>query len=263
MLGFGAVGEFPLASFDERLETWLSLPAVEISYVPYQVGIRAGRNLDLTSTDILVGSPAALVVSGKSFGLPSIDVTFVETAPGFVGGRHVNLPASEIALDYDAIGLRAGKNVNLTAPEIVVSLPSIGIQPGKWIGLPAIDTLFDARLIIPSPGKYLNLPPLNVVSSYGTFRIETGRIFNLANTFSVTTDGGALCDGALGEFALGEGDQLTQEFSRPVLFQFSLFAAGLQAGRNINLSAPDISFNAPVPEVAARHRKLRVHAIAS
>lgn len=264
MLGFGALAEFPLLDFgDERQTTWLSLPAVAFSFAPFAVGLQAGRNLDLVAPEVLFVAPALAAVGGKSFGLPALEVAFAETVAGFAGGRHVALPAPEIAFGYSAIGLRAGKNIDLVAPAITVAAPVVGVQPGKLIGLPALDVLWDAQPLIPSPGKSFGLPSLHVALSYGTLRIETGRIFNLANTIFVTTDVGALLDGALGEFALGEGDLLTQETTRPVEFRFSLYAAGVQAGRNIDLTAPDIAFNAPVPEIAARHRKLRVLAIAS
>lgn len=264
MLGFGALAEFPLLDFgDERQTTWLSLPAVAISFTPLAVGLQAGRNLDLTAPNVTFVAPALVAAGGKSFGLPALEVAFAETVAGFAGGRHVALPAPEIAFGYSAIGLQAGRNIDLVAPAITVATPVVGVQPGKLIGLPALDVLWDARPLIPSPGKYLSLPPLSIAYRYGTLRIETGRIFNLANTVYVTSDVGALADGALGEFAIGEGEPVSQEFSRPVEFRFSLYAAGVQAGRNLDLTAPDITFHAPVPEIAARHRKLRVLAIAS
>lgn len=264
MLGFGALGELPLASFEEdRPATWLSLPVVTIAFAPYGAGVQAGRHLALPAFDIAANVPPAAVAVGKSFGLPALDLAFIGPPVGFFGGRNVTLPAPDIAFDLAPIGLRAGKNIDLTAPVMAVSMPPIGIQPGKLISLPALDVVWGALALVPSPGKSFGLPALDIVLRYGTFRVETGRIFNLANTVYVTSDVGCLGEGALGEFAIGEGEPLAQEFTEPVRLRFSLFAAGLQAGRNLDLTAPDISFNAPVPEVSARHRKLRVLAITS
>lgn len=198
MLGFGALGEFPLADF---------------------------------------GTPPA----PTSVSLPAVAFTVSITATGARGGRNIGLAAVGFEFASPALAARAGKQIGLPAPNIAFFHTKIGVLAGRSLGLPKAAVVF----------------------KFGPIRPQTGRIFNLANTVVRSSDAGAFGEGALAEFAIGEGGVIEQEYSLPVQFRFAAFAAGLQAGRNIDLTAPDISFTSPVPEIDARRRKLRVLAIAS
>jgi hypothetical protein len=178
-------------------------------------------------------------------------------------GTYLSLPAIQINAAVATVGFRGGRNLDLTRVEFAASFTSIGVQPGKLIGLPNVTFSASAKLIAPLPGKSLNLPFKALGLAFGTVDIQTGRIFNLADTFTKITDVGALGEGTLGEFAIGEGAPISIAYTRPVRLSLNVQALGVLPGKNIDLSPLDILFDARPVEVDARGRRIRINAIAS
>jgi hypothetical protein len=177
--------------------------------------------------------------------------------------KSVSLPAVSLAADFSAVAFRGGRNVALGAVNLTFASPALAVSAGRLLGLPRADIVLTPQRVTVLAGRSLAMPKISLTFAFGPLRLQSGRIFNLANTIAKASDAGALGEGALGEFALAEGKSLTQTYSLPVQLRFAAAAAGIQAGRNVSLTAPDVTFTTPVPEIDARRRKLRVLAIAS
>lgn len=199
MLGFGALGEFPLADF--------GTPPPPVSVA-------------LPSVAIIASTTVPTLRAGKSLNAPPVTVTFASLVPAVQSGKHFDIPI--VALTFSA--------------------PIGGVLAGRSIGLPSV--LF------------------GYISS--DTDVQTGRILNLANTFTVVTDGlGSLGEGALGEFALGDGNSVSATYTRPIRLKLLAPPAAAKTGKNFGHPPIAISFAIPAPEADARLRHIRINAIAS
>jgi len=178
-------------------------------------------------------------------------------------GKYLSLPPVQISAAVATVGFRGGRNLDLSRAEFTSVFPAIGIRPGKQLNLPNVTFSASAKLIAPLPGKSISLPPKALGFVFGTVDIQTGRIFNLADTFTITTEIGSLGEGALGEFVTGEGAPTSIEYTRPVQLRLTPHPLGVLPGKNLDLSTLNIVFGAPPIEIDARGRRIRINAIAS
>lgn len=198
MLGFGALGEFPLADFNTPPPpTSVSLPPVALSLVSLDATLRAGKNIDGPAVALTLAAPVPTARTGKNVDLPPVSVNYSAPLPRALAGKSIDFPSVSLAFD--------------------------------------------------------TLPPY----------VQTGRIINLANTFTVTTEIGCLGEGALGEFVTGEGAPVTSTLIRPIRIALAVKTPAALAGKNENLPSVPISLHVTPPEVDARGRPIRINAIAS
>jgi hypothetical protein len=176
----------------------------------------------------------------------------------------VVLPALAVGqLSAPVLALQAGRLVDLPAAGLEFAVTAIATRSGRLASLPPVALLLQQLTPAAAFGRSVGLPAVAIELSYGTLIARIGRSFNLASTFTVESDAGALAEGALAEFALGEGPPTITTYERPVRLLLGFSTLALQAGRNVDLTKVTITLNASVPEVSARRRKLRIHAIAS
>lgn len=264
MLGFGSLGEFPLADVTTGPPpVVIVLPGIELSLEIGPISLLAGKNINLAATSIAFQSPPLIVGAGKSLELPPLALTSDYTTLEMQGGRNVDLPSVDSLLNIFTPTAYFGKNINLAAVPINVAVPKVGTSFGKHFDLPR--TLINGSIppIKVLPGKIFSLPKLSISSTYGPVIARTGRIFNLANEFSRGFDVGNIAEGALGEFALGEGTTATVNYSVPIHLQMTYGPLKIFPGKNIPLHQVPITVDIPVPEIHARRRKLRTTAISS
>jgi hypothetical protein len=166
-------------------------------------------------------------------------------------------------LSAPAVALQAGRLIDLPAAGLAFAAPAIVTVSGRLTSLPPVALSLQQPTPVISFGRLIGLPVVAFDLSSGTLIARAGRIFNLANSFTLESDAGSLAEGALAEFSLGEGAPTLTTYERPVRLRLDFSTLALQAGRNVDLTNVAITFNAPVPEISARRRKLRIHAIAS
>jgi len=178
-------------------------------------------------------------------------------------GKYLSLPPVQITAAAATVGFRGGRILDLLRAEFAAAFPDIGILPGKLLNLPNITFGATAKLIAPLAGKSVGLPSRALGFAFGTLDIQTGRIFNLADAFTVTTEIGSLGEGALGEFVTGDGAPISIEYTRPVRLRLTMPSIGALPGKNFDLPALDTLLDARPVEVDARGRRIRINAIAS
>jgi hypothetical protein len=181
----------------------------------------------------------------------------VEYSPG----TNVTLPALYLTLASSTLASRAGRNIGLSPTAITAASTSIALRAGRNVELPNVVLSIARPAVGILAGRYLGLPAKAIATSCGTLIARTGRIFNLANTLTVETDIGALGEAALGEFASGEGPGTLAEYTIAYRIRLKPTAVQTLSGRNLPLTATALTASAPVPEIYARHRKVKVQAI--
>lgn len=264
MLGFGALGEFPLADVTTGPPpVVIVLPGIELSLEIDPISLLAGKNINLAATSIAFQSLPLIVTAGKLLELPPLALTADYTILEMKGGRNVDLPSVDSLLSIFTPTTYFGKNIDLVAVPINVTVPKVGTSFGKHFNLPKALITGSIPPIKVLPGKIFSLPKLSISLTYGPIVSRTGRIFNLANEFSRGFNVGSASEGALGEFALGEGSSTTVNYSVPIHLQLSYGSMKIFPGKNIPLHQVPIEVNVPVPEIHARRRKLRTTAISS
>ena len=143
-------------------------------------------------------------------------------------------------------------------------MPPPSALAGKHFDAPIVALMFVVPGVMASFGKNVDLPFVSFAYSLPDADIQTGRIFNLAHNFTVVTDGlGALAEGALGEFAIGDGESVSATYTRPIQIRMSALDPVSYAGKNFGPSPIALSLAAPVIEADARNRPIRINAIAS
>ena len=122
MLGFGALGEFPLADFGTPPPpVAIDLPVVALELSPPPIGMRAGRNIDLPAVAISVQAPPIAVRPGKNFDLPLVAVTLSAPVPNIGFGKAFGLPPVALSFSAPAINTQSGRIINLANAFIVTT----------------------------------------------------------------------------------------------------------------------------------------------
>lgn len=176
----------------------------------------------------------------------------------------ISLPYVTLSLTAPSAKARPGKNFDGRPVSISFVAQVPAALAGKNFDAPPITLSYSA----PTPnigfGKHIGLPSVSIDYVVSDADVQTGRVLNLANTFTVVTDGfGSLAEGALGEFALGDGGSVSVTFIRPVRVKLTAKKPNLRAGKNFDFSPVQISLTAPVPEADSRTHPIRINAIAS
>lgn len=265
MLGFGALGEFPLADFGTTAPSVsVSLPTVDLLLDMLAPTLRAGKNFDAPLVNVVVSTLVPTIGFGKSFDAPLIALTMEDPVPAALTGKHFDAPSIAMGVATFGPALRAGKNFDGPTAEMLLDAPVPASLAGKHFDAPLVALSLAAPDVMISFGKNVNLP--SVLIGYYAFEgdVQTGRIFNLAHTFTVVTDGlGALCEGALGEFAIGDGGTETTTYTRPIQIRMTVPDPVSYAGKNFGPAPVDISLSPQIIEVDAYGRPIRINAIAS
>lgn len=173
--------------------------------------------------------------------LPAVSIAFTVRTPFQAAGKSFSAPIEHIALAALAGATITGRLIGLPASPLTAMLPLPKSLPGKLIGLPT------------SAVGFTGLLP----------NLQTGRIISLADTVTLFADVGALAGGALGEFALGDGESIGATFEIPVRLKFVAQSVAAQSGKNFAVPLIPIAIQAPLPEPDARSRAIRINVIAS
>ncbi|HWM82932.1 MAG TPA: hypothetical protein VNQ56_12800 [Pseudolabrys sp.] len=176
-------------------------------------------------------------------------------------GTYLSLPALALTMTPRSAAARAGRNVGLPSAPITIAPAFLGMRAGRNVGLPHVVLSLERPRIGILAGRYLGLPATAITFSYGAVIARTGRIFNLANTVEIVSTTASLAETALGTFALCEGPEVTAEHTIAFRLKLKTSIAQTLAGRNLPLTATVLTVIDPVPEIYARHRKVKVQAI--
>jgi len=174
MLGFGALGELPLADDGfTGAATSVALPAVALSLVAPALGVQTGKNINLPPWPFALAAPALGVQTGKHINLPP--PSFALAAPPiFISiSANISLPVVPFGLTAPPIFVASGLTINLcntfdvtyesgalgeealgdfalggggdpftvtySVPvRLFLNAPALGVQAGKNVGLPPL-----------------------------------------------------------------------------------------------------------------------------
>lgn len=265
MLGFGALGEFPLADYGTApASVSVSLPSVDLLLDTLAPTQSAGKNFDAPPVSVAASVPVPTIGFGKSFDAPTVALALATLTPTALAGKNFGAPLVAVGASVFEPTLQVGKNFDGPTAEILLDAPAPVALAGKHFDAPSVALAFTLPDVMISFGKNVDLPPVLIGYFASEGNIQTGRIFNLAHNFTVVTDGlGALAEGALGEFAIGDGESVSATYTRPIQIRMSALDPVSYAGKNFGPSPIALSLAAPVIEADARNRPIRINAIAS
>jgi hypothetical protein len=115
MLGFGALGEFPLADFDTPpAPVSIALPPVALSLALVDgAAVRAGKNFNAPTTPIAFAKLTPRALPGKNVNAPIVAIVLGAPLPKPLPGKSVGLPPFALSFDTLLPALQTGRVINL------------------------------------------------------------------------------------------------------------------------------------------------------
>lgn len=195
---------------------------------------------------------------------PSLDAQASDFAPSVSSGKTV-APGS---LDAEATGFSGSVFIGaIGSPEAAVA-EAEAFAPGVSAGASAAPPPETAEASLPvldvSAGASIAPETANAEAEAFPFGVLTaGALVTPVDARTVITSGGGIGDGAIGEFAIGEGEDVAQNITTELRAVSFDQAPDVSAGAAIQPVPLSVETVLPAPEVHSRRRKPKLLAIAS
>lgn len=224
-----------------------------------------GADIDVPVAAIAVSASAPQIAISANLEVPPVAVAVLPRAPDALAGALTDvpvapavllLPAAPEALSGTVVDPPVGAAVAVVAPVpqivagTIVDPPTAVVQV---IGL-SPQILQSSNLLIPV-SEIIVAAPAPAVGG--------GAIVDVDTEIGFTTHGGAISEGAISEFAIGEGPPAYVPKRGTVKIDLQKFPPEILAGKIQDVPVSAIQLNKPAPEIVSRTRKMRVQAIAS
>lgn len=266
MAAFDVVAGGPVADFPTEGGVLVFAPAPPaIALSTFVAVVLGGVGVGAALATITVTAPLAAVYAGSLVTAPAPPVVSLDTPAASVQiSATVTAPARPvIAVTAPLADILAGGAIGAGLSTINVTAPLAAVTAGKSVFAPVATIGVNAPVAVVAIGLRL-LPPVATIAISAPAAVAVGGNFiEASNDLVITISGGEVAGAAVAEFSVTDGP--AEVFARkvPPTIVVGLPPAFVFAGASVFAPTANIAVSAPLADINARRRKLRLMAIAS